>query len=241
MPKCTLVVPFDKFHGRILDALGGSGQVVFSSAKSANVSRQYVIPSNPQTSLQVTVRNILSQSAAAFKGLTAQNAELWNGDASGITRTNILNLDYTLSGISYYCMINSYRLLAGVAQSETPPVGTPPIAPSGINSLVYTSGAETLDIEVDCSGMTDGDQVMVRMSAPNIPANRKTTPGILSYPDTDTSACFGTVAAGVATVQVDASHLGYSDGDAARLGVLPLSEGFIPGTVRYFAADVTAP
>ena len=239
MPKCTLVVPFDKFHGRILDALGGSGQVVFSSSKSANVSRQYVVPANPNTSLQVAVRNALSQSAAGFKALDKSAADNWNSAASAISRSNILNLDYTLSGVSFYCMVNSYRLLAAVPQSDVVPAASAPVAPSGINAFTVLPGENGLSVQVDCTGMADDALVMVRLSSPNIPNNRKTVPGMLSYPSAATEYCFGQVTSELAEITVDPAFLGYTAGDIARIGVTPLSDGYFPGSLTMFTVTST--
>ena len=165
MAIIRLAQPFDAFHGTVSGQSGDSKLVLFSTAKAAGVSRQWVSPANPQTTPQNTIRGYQTASTNAYSALTPAQAAAWTAAAAEINRTNILNLGYTLSGINLFVSLNSYRQINGVALvSDVPPIVIPPI-PAGVDSADL-SVATTLDIIIDLPGSSAGYLCVLRISPP---------------------------------------------------------------------------
>jgi len=68
-----------------MDARGALGKaIVFSNWKGVAVVRQFVIPSNPNTAAQQSVRAAFSSAVEVFKTLSAEDKTAWGRRASGL-------------------------------------------------------------------------------------------------------------------------------------------------------------
>lgn len=66
---------FEHFRGKI-------GNSVFTANRAGNNLRTYVVPSNPQTAKQVSIRNIFTQIAANWFNMSANERALWTAFAN---------------------------------------------------------------------------------------------------------------------------------------------------------------
>lgn len=67
-----------------LDASGAfADTMVFAKWKGINYSRQYSVPSNPQTENQVKVREYFTAAVAAWQAETQETKDAWNTAANG--------------------------------------------------------------------------------------------------------------------------------------------------------------
>jgi hypothetical protein len=202
MPKHSLVLPYDQFHGGIKLPDRTTGLVLYGTARAGLVSRQLVVPSNPQSTQQIEARGFLSACSAAWKLLSAANAALWRALADQITQTNILGINYTLTGIACYCRVNVFRQLNGQAITATPPdFATIPIPITGITSCVFETGTMTLILT--CTGMTNGQLIFARFTPSIASLSRLLRRNELRVATADSTDAFGTVAAGAATITFD--------------------------------------
>jgi len=119
MAICTFQQPFEKVRGTFRDDAGGI--VAYDTTKSGNIIRNWVMPTNPKSTLQTAVRADFSASATAYKALTAAQALAWTIAAAEYKRQNNLGTEYIFSGINLFVQVNSYRRMAG----ETPTTAVP--------------------------------------------------------------------------------------------------------------------
>lgn len=97
-------------RGKIADTL------VYSIWKGLNYCRQYVIPFNPNSAAQQTIRGYFSDAVTAYQAEAQPNKDAWD--------TAVENQGFAMSGFNYY-VAEYIKYL--IANSGTPP--TPPFAP----------------------------------------------------------------------------------------------------------------
>ena len=101
-----------------LDARGKLGRsLVYSIWKGINYVRKYVIPHNPRTDAQVTIRNYFATAVNAYQAELQETRDAW--DAA------IKQLGKPMTGFNYYLGLYVKYL---IDNTGTPP--TPPFQPS---------------------------------------------------------------------------------------------------------------
>ena len=233
MPKCTLIAPFGKFHGKVVTADTVGGQVLYSIG-GAQYSRAFVDPANPQSTLQVLVRAYMTQASQGWHALSEVNADAWRDKAVGVERKNILGQTYELTGENLYCLINCYRLLDGQALLATPPALT---APGSITAVTAVTVDDTNVTLVFTHTLAVGDFFLVRF-APDLGGaarnGRRNDCRII----TDTPAA--SVVAREASPQTAEFGMGnfmLHNGDNTAVLLTPLGPTYYPGT-DYLAKNV---
>lgn len=235
----TLQVPFEKFHGKLISPSTAEGVVAYSSAKAGNVARKYVIPANPDTLMQAYVRGLMTTLATGFKALNSSQAQAWNTAAGAINRTNILNLSYSLSGISLYVMINTYRSINGQTAVATPPSTA---APAGTVTFIAPDidapAGATLTVGFTTSGFPNGTLLFWRTTRPQ--------PSLAARPrwnDLGMITAVGDVADHIVAVTTNAAEASgvtpvqytLAEGNYVGVAVTPLTAAYMPGATQYSA------
>jgi len=108
-----------KLHGPMfsLDARGQLGKaIVYSIWKGINYARKYVIPFNPNTAAQQTIRGYFTLAVAAYQAEDQATRDAWDAAIKGKGRA--------MTGFNYYLGLNVKYL---IDNSGTPP--TPPFLP----------------------------------------------------------------------------------------------------------------
>ena len=109
-----------KLHGPLfsLDARGQLGKaLVYSIWKGLNYARKYVIPSNPNTAAQQTIRGYFSTAVAAYKAEDQATKDAW--DAA------IAALGKPMTGFNYYLGLYVRYLIDNTGTPPTPPFMPP--------------------------------------------------------------------------------------------------------------------
>ena len=109
------------------DARGKFGDMVFTGWRPLRVVRAKAIPTQPRTSRQLAVRNILTSLSRSFGALTLQQIQDWNEYAAAHPRTDQMGVPFSPSGANMYTGLNFYRMDNGAAAATTPPTD-PPVA-----------------------------------------------------------------------------------------------------------------
>lgn len=134
---------------KILDVpqSGSVGGVTSSRNRYGQYRRTRAIPVNPNTSFQGAIRTRFAALSAAWSALTAAQRAGWATLASGITRTDSLGQQYTMSASQCYSSINMNNLDAGNTVVADAPGKVAPVAlltatittTGGTLSLAYTT------------------------------------------------------------------------------------------------------
>lgn len=131
MAIAKLNEPFSAVSG----AFGGeSGVVAMPDKNGRTLLRNNVIPNQPNSSLQVSARVILSQVAATYRALTEAQANAWDQAAALITLRGRLDQEYKLQGMGLYMRTNWYRVADGQAIVSVPPT-TEDVVPPTLTSV----------------------------------------------------------------------------------------------------------
>lgn len=177
MAKIKLIAPYSQFRGTVRGQAGDKAAVLYDSPRSGAVSRSYVVPTNPNTALQQTVRANFVTLAAGWQGLTQAQVDVYNAYAVGKTTVDALGNTIELTGENYYYITNSYRLLAGQAMATAPAqISTPAFAGQVITKFQQDAGG---DYELTIAGTNSA----ASDSWIAIYANPVTSPGRLSRPN----------------------------------------------------------
>lgn len=228
MPLYRLAQPFDGFSGTVSGQSGDSKLVLFSTPKAAGVARRWVSPANPQSTNQMLIRGYQTAAAVAYSAISQAQAALWIAAADQINRTNVLGLDYTLSGINLYVMINVYRQIDVEAIIDDVPTILQPPIPTVVTSVTLTTATE-LGVVAQVPGLETSGQALCRVSVPlpsdvyNASANDVRMIGPLLDVIEDNGA-------GTITWALDIASGDYAVGDPVGVMITPLSEFYFPGT-----------
>lgn len=108
-----------KLHGPMfsLDARGQLGKaIVYSIWKGINYARKYVIPFNPKTTAQETIRGYFTAAVTAYRAEDQATKDAWDAAIKG--------KGVAMTGFNYYLGLYVKYL---IENSGTPP--TPPFLP----------------------------------------------------------------------------------------------------------------
>ncbi len=142
---------------------GKRGLYVSQQGRYGLISRAYVVPANPRTPAQMSVRAILARVAARWRGLTEEQRAAWVAAASGVMSAGRLGSG-PLTGGQLFNKINCTLAQFGQDQVDAPPARPvfPELAPQG---LVITNTAGAIALKLTCAG-DPGDGTIVRASKP---------------------------------------------------------------------------
>lgn len=143
-------VPLRSKRGAILlptfgELRGSIGGLTFSRNKGGMYAKQRATPTNPNSARQQTTRNQLATCASHWKQTLAQsNRDQWIAYAQGNSVVNALGQTIFLTGLDWFCLVNTRRLDAGLAILDFP--GVMPV-PQGMVTFAFTfSDGLTVDI-----------------------------------------------------------------------------------------------
>ncbi len=111
-----------KFGNVVVDMRGKISGNVYAKNKGGAYSRVRVVPTNPRTIYQSTVRAILTVLSQAWRGLTAVQRESWNSAVGNFARTNRIGDKHNLSGNALYVSLNKNLADVGIAAIDTAPL-----------------------------------------------------------------------------------------------------------------------
>ena len=130
------------FGGGVSLASGKIGGTVYSRNKGGSYSRNWVVPTNPQTTRQNNQRNLLALKAAAWRALTDGERDAWTTWAADNPILDRVGNSIVLSGAQAYNKININRTNAGDAAAQT----TPPSTAEYTADVIDTSSALSIEI-----------------------------------------------------------------------------------------------
>lgn len=108
--------------GMITMASGSMGGLTASHNRYGKYFREKVVPVNPNTVRQTSVRNSLATLAIRWKQtLTEAQRSAWNTYAINTPVTDKMGASQTITGLNWYVACNSLRLLAGLAVVDAGP------------------------------------------------------------------------------------------------------------------------
>lgn len=132
MPKYRLSVPFSRFHGKIGHLVEDQGLVLYSSDKTGNVARSYVVPDDPESNPQLLFRNLMSSVASSYASLSSEDIAYYDEVCRRFPRTDILSQKYYLSAANIHTARCFFSVLRNAEGFDTPDFPLPP------SSVSYT-------------------------------------------------------------------------------------------------------
>jgi hypothetical protein len=123
-------------------------------------SRALIIPDNPRTSAQMTIRDILTRVSGAWRGLTEPQRAAWMAAAEETSSTSRLGQSGALSGFQLFAKLNCTLARFGQPQVDAPTERPqfPAKAPTG---LVITNNAGVIALKLTCPA-DPGTRTIVR-------------------------------------------------------------------------------
>lgn len=108
--------------------------------------RNRVIPTNPQTSFQMAVRDALATFSQQWRELTEAQRLAWAALGAQITRTDSLGETYTLTGQQAFNLVNRNLATTGVANVTDAPLFNPPANLSTMSLSAINAISDTLEV-----------------------------------------------------------------------------------------------
>jgi len=142
VPRVRLSPPFDAFHGTVASPAGAGKLTTYSSAIAAQTARRWVKPTITATALQQAIQGYATAASKHYSSMSAANVALHNAAALLFTRSNILGLDYKLTGNGLHRIHNFYRQVFGYALASSLGDYLTPSAVYSIDSCVFTASPD---------------------------------------------------------------------------------------------------
>jgi len=143
---------------------GKRGLYVTQGGRYGQISRALVIPSNPRTASQMSVRAILTRVTMRWRSLQEAQRAAWTAAGTGVSSVSRLGQSGPLTGQQLFNKINCTLAQFGQAQVDAPPARQqfPDLAPQ---NLVITNTSGVIALRLTCP--TDpGENTIVRGSKP---------------------------------------------------------------------------
>jgi len=115
---------------------GSSGGTTFSHNRGGSYARRRVIPVNPNTPAQASVRTAFTNFSQAWRALTQSQRDSWTGSTGSFTKHNRLGKVIHLSGINLYKSLNQNLFDIGITNIDTAPL---PVGAPNVNSLSFVA------------------------------------------------------------------------------------------------------
>jgi len=130
------------FGGGVSLASGKIGGTVYARNKGGSYSRNWVVPTNPQTSRQNNQRNLLALKAAAWRTLDNSERDAWASWAGDNPILDRVGNSIILSGAQAYNKININRTNAGDSETQS----TTPSTAEFTADIIDTSSSLSIEI-----------------------------------------------------------------------------------------------
>lgn len=155
-----------KFGMMMTDARGKLGGHVFSKNRGGNYVRTNVVPNNPQTSLQGSIRSLFATISSRWSQLTAAQRDGWQSQVNKFERTNVFGDRKVLSGKALFQSLNTEAMNAEMGIITDAPAPQEIISKIPIINQLYLDGG-ALTLTVDATGKaTAGGKTVVQATAP---------------------------------------------------------------------------
>ena len=143
---------------------GKRGLYVSQGGRYGQISRALVIPSNPRTVSQTSVRAILSRVAMRWRSLEETERAAWTSAGSGVSSASRLGQSGPLTGSQLFNKINCTLAQFGQEQVDAP-LARPQFPSLAPTNLVITNAGGVIALKLTCP--TDpGESTVVRGSKP---------------------------------------------------------------------------
>jgi hypothetical protein len=143
---------------------GKRGLYVSQGGRYGQISRILVIPANPRTAPQMSVRAILTRVTARWRSLQETQRAAWRGAALAIKSVSRLGQNGPLTGAQLFSKINCTLAQFGQDQVDAPPP-RPLFSDLAPQNLVITNVADAITLKLTCP-TNPGQNTIVRGSAP---------------------------------------------------------------------------
>jgi len=216
--------PLARYSGKVGSA--GNGQVYYM-LDDRGVARELVIPTNPNSTYQQTIRTIRASLGTQFAALNRTQAEAWILFAKNMKRKDRFGREYTFGGVQAFQAVNTHRALANETILSTPPnyVSAPP--PLGVNSAMLIAPF-TLTLELDHLQAAASGFWRVRLTPPIDTSARVARRGELRCATTAFDDAYVAIDSAPQSITLT-TRFDYVSGEAVGIEVLGLSNDYIPG------------
>lgn len=150
--------------------VGKLGLTVTWPGRNGLIRRIFVTPANPRTDRQLVVRDLLSQQARRFDGLTDAQQDAWSVAAAGFKSSPSLGQSGPLTGLQLFVRVNCKLGLLGQEPVDVPPAA-PQFGDLAVQNLVITNTAGVVAVKLTCPG-DPGTNTVLRASPPQNSAVR---------------------------------------------------------------------
>jgi hypothetical protein len=132
--------------------------LVYSIWRGLNYARAFVVPTNPQSGRQLTVRGFLTTAVRAWADLTQDQRDNWNDESKDVKTTDVFGDNVIISGINYYTALSTIAQDLGETPVSDPPTAKPP---KNVDTVAIATGALSGEVLVTWDGASEGDFVDV--------------------------------------------------------------------------------
>lgn len=155
--------------GLVTQGSGSIGGLTMSNNKSGYYLRSRTVPSNPQTSLQTSIRSSMAALSSNWQALSSADQNSWNLYASNVTIVTVNGQQKKLTGFNWYIACNQLRAQCGSPYITTAPSTFTLASAPAIGAVGYLSATSTVFtatvIDPPLSAGT-GDELMVFIGRP---------------------------------------------------------------------------
>jgi hypothetical protein len=144
--------------------ISGGREFALQGGRFGQISRVLVIPANPRTAPQMSVRAILTRVTARWRSLEESERAAWRSGALGVKSVSRLGQNGPLTGAQLFSKINCTVAQFGQDQVDAPPV-RPLFSDPAPQNLVIANASGVITLKLTCP-TNPGENTIIRASAP---------------------------------------------------------------------------
>jgi len=239
------VMALVQFVEPISQMRGKHGDIVFTMSDDQGISRPLVLPENPRTEAQVTVRQLLKALAVAWKSLNASQVQAWAAVAALVNpRRNSFGNYYPFTAQSLFVAVNFHHYCVYGAIETTPPADLVCPPTPEIVAVTFNQSLGFLTFEIVQQPVYHG-WWRVRVTPPTLTTAAKARPNALRFPGPELNdgyigaeVAFDTEAFDLPLNDTLSTLFAYSTTLQFGIEFQPLSDDFVPNAEPDFRPRV---
>lgn len=156
----------------ITNIIGKAGGTVYSKNKGGLYIKNFVPPSNPQTTKQQLVRGEFGVNASSWSGISESDRAAWRAAAATFPYQDDFGDTKYYSGFNLFMKMNSNLSASDQPFTDYPSMSETAKIIGSVSPAAYDIGAATLTVTVNYVLGNDFDGAIILQATPPIPAGR---------------------------------------------------------------------
>lgn len=222
------------------NAVGGI--VAMPDKNGRTLAREYVVPTQPNTSPQQLAKSRVSAIVEAYQSLSLSQVEAWEDAAQTIVNTGRLGQAVTMNWTQLFMQVNNYRLQDGQGIVEDPPALTAAPIVTQVDALLSDDGSpdQVLTLSFLTASASPSGFWAIRYTRPLGSPVRQARATDFRYVNTPANCLVARTDSTSQTVLITSTLINIVPDDNVGIEIKALNAGYVPTSVFRVGNQIVA-